>query len=181
MLELGVRQIFARSPKARAGWSVWQRRFRTGRLPSCGLAGAASGGQPNALLRPFLPRFNAQFQAPAQQLQAAYPLLTPSLSLAEALCFKHSRRVAWDRTIKLPMARPANAARPPPTPLRRGTGGSPGVGRCLTPGSVTWLDNFPPARAAATGCPAGLPPVGAVPAGHPHLDQGVAVLDPPIP
>ena len=64
------------------------------------LTGAVTIGQANAVFGQFLPRFNAHFQLPAEQPQTAYGPLAPSLSLAETLCLKHSRRVARDNTVK---------------------------------------------------------------------------------
>ena len=71
-------------------------------LASCELrvAGARTIDQANAVLRDFLPRFNAQFRVPAQQSQVAYRHLDSSLSLERILCFKHLRQVARDNTVK---------------------------------------------------------------------------------
>ena len=64
------------------------------------LAGAKTLAEANAVLRDFLPRFNAQFRVPAQQPQVAYRSLDPSLFLDRILCFKHQRQVARDNTVK---------------------------------------------------------------------------------
>ena len=64
------------------------------------LAGATTIDQANAMLQEFLPRFNQQFRVPAQQPQVAYRPLDPSLVLERILCFKHTRQVARDNTVK---------------------------------------------------------------------------------
>ena len=51
-------------------------------------------------MREFLPRFNNQFPVPAQQPEVAYRALDASLSLERVLCFKHTRQVARDNTVK---------------------------------------------------------------------------------
>ena len=52
------------------------------------------------LLKEFLDRFNARFGVPAQHPEAAYRPLGPGVCLDTALCFRHSRRVARDNTVK---------------------------------------------------------------------------------
>ena len=65
------------------------------------LAGATTIEEANALLKEFLDRFNARFGVPAQHPEAAYrPLGGPGVCLDTALCFRHSRRVARDNTVK---------------------------------------------------------------------------------
>ena len=58
------------------------------------LACARTIDQANAVLRDFLPRFNRQFRVPVQQAQPAYH------SLERVLCFRHTRQVARDNTVK---------------------------------------------------------------------------------
>ena len=64
------------------------------------LARATTIDQANAVLRDFLPRFNQQFRVPAQQAQIAYRSLDSSIFLERVLCFKHTRQVARDNTVK---------------------------------------------------------------------------------
>ena len=52
------------------------------------------------MLQEFLPRFNHQFRVPAQQPQVAYRPLDSSLVLERVLCFRHTRQVARDNTVK---------------------------------------------------------------------------------
>ena len=48
----------------------------------------------------FLPRFNQRFKAPAQYPETAFRPLDPELCLERVLCFKHSRKVAKDNTVR---------------------------------------------------------------------------------
>ena len=64
------------------------------------LAGATTIEEANVLLKEFLDRFNARFGVAAQHPEAAYRPLGPGVCLDTALCFRHSRRVARDNTVK---------------------------------------------------------------------------------
>ena len=98
--ELGIEQIFARSPQAKGRVERMAGTFQDRLVSELRLAGATTIDQANAVLRDFLPRFNNQFRVPAQQSQTAYRLLDPSLHLERILCFKHTRQVARDNTVK---------------------------------------------------------------------------------
>ena len=52
------------------------------------------------MLKDFLVRFNARFGVPAQHPQVTYRPLGSGVCLDTALCFRHSRRVARDNTVK---------------------------------------------------------------------------------
>ena len=64
------------------------------------LAGATTIERANVVLKDFLVRFNARFGVPAQHPQVAYRPLGSGVCLDTALCFRHSRRVARDNTVK---------------------------------------------------------------------------------
>ena len=98
--ELGIEQIFARSPQAKGRVERMAGTFQDRLVSELRLAGSATLDQANAVLRDFLPRFNHQFRVPAQQAQAAYRSLDSSLHLERILCFKHGRQVARDNTVK---------------------------------------------------------------------------------
>ena len=100
MGELGIEQIFARSPQAKGRVERMAGTFQDRLVSELRLAGAATIDQANAVLRDFLPRFNSQFRVPAQQAQVAYRSLDSSLHLDQILCFKHARQVARDNTVK---------------------------------------------------------------------------------
>ena len=100
MGELGIEQIFARSPQAKGRVERMAGTFQDRLVSELRLAGATTINQANSLLRDFLPCFNNQFRVPAQQPQPAYRSLDSSLHLERVLCFKHLRQVARDNTVK---------------------------------------------------------------------------------
>ena len=70
--ELGIEQIFAWSPQVKGRVERMVGTFQDRLVSELRLAGTANIDQANAVLRDFLPRFNAQFRVPAQRDQAAY-------------------------------------------------------------------------------------------------------------
>ena len=100
MGELGIEQVFARSPQAKGRVERMAGTFQDRLVSELRLAGARTIQQANAVLRDFLPRFNNQFRVPAQQPQIAYRSLDPSICLERILCFKSLRQVARDNTVK---------------------------------------------------------------------------------
>ena len=64
------------------------------------LADARTINQATAVLRDFLPRFNARFSVQPEHPEAAYRPVSRELYLSEILCFKHTRKVARDNTVK---------------------------------------------------------------------------------
>ena len=52
------------------------------------------------MLKDFLDRFNARFGVAAQHPEVAYRPLEPDVCLDTTICFRHSRRVARDNTVK---------------------------------------------------------------------------------
>ena len=64
------------------------------------LADARTIGQATAVLQDFLPRFNARFAVQPEHPDAAYRPVAPDLCLSEILCFKHTRKVGRDNTVK---------------------------------------------------------------------------------
>ena len=51
------------------------------------------------MLREFLPRFNARFAVPAEQLEPAYPSVPEEISLTETVSIRNTRKVARDNTV----------------------------------------------------------------------------------
>ena len=100
MGELGIEQIFARSPQAKGRVERMNGTFQDRPVSELRLAGAATIDQANAVLRDFLPRFNNQFCVAAQQSPTSYRSLASSLHLERILCFKHLRQVVRDNTVK---------------------------------------------------------------------------------
>ena len=100
MQELGIEQVFARSPQAKGRVERMAGTFQDRLVSELRLAGAITIDQANAVLQDSLTRFNKQFRVPAQQAQAAYRSLDSSIFLERVLSFKHTRQVARDNTVK---------------------------------------------------------------------------------
>ena len=94
MEELGIRQIFARSPQAKSRVERAAGTFQDRLVTELRLAGAAIISEAGEVLNSFLPRFNENFGVPAQQDCPAYRSLEQSVSLDGILCFKHRRKVS---------------------------------------------------------------------------------------
>ncbi len=100
MQELGVTQVFARSPQAKGRVERAAGTFQDRLLTELRLAGASTLEEANRVLQEYLPCYNGRFSVPAAQEGSAYRSLPPELELAEVLCFKHRRKVARDNTVK---------------------------------------------------------------------------------
>ncbi|MYA50072.1 MAG: ISNCY family transposase [Chloroflexi bacterium] len=100
MVELGVRQIFARSPQAKGRVERMAGSFQGRLVTELRLAGAESIDEANAILKDFVPRYNAQFAVPAELAKPAYRAWDEHRHLDEVLCFKSLRRVDRDNTVK---------------------------------------------------------------------------------
>ncbi len=100
MVELGIQQIFARSPQAKGRVERAAGTFQDRLVTELRLARARTIDQANAVLQDFLPRYNAQFAVLPELPEPAYrPWVSPQ-PLDEVLCFKHPRKVARDNTVK---------------------------------------------------------------------------------
>ena len=100
MGELGIQMIFALSPQAKGRVERTAGTFQDRLVTELRLAGVRSIGEANRVLEQFLPRFNQRFQVPAKHPDPAFRPLDPDLCLEQVLCFKHSRRVAKDNTVR---------------------------------------------------------------------------------
>ncbi len=100
MRELGIRQIFARSPEAKGRVERANGTFQDRLVSELRLAGASTLEEANQVLAEFLPRFNQRFGVPATQLESAYRPVDPELDLGSVLCIKELRRVAKDNTVQ---------------------------------------------------------------------------------
>ena len=100
MAELGVEQIFARPPEAKGWVERANGTFQDRLVTELRLAGARTISEANQVLWAFLTRFNKRFGVPPAQSTNAYRSPDPDLNLAGILCFKHSRKVARDNTVK---------------------------------------------------------------------------------
>ena len=100
MRELGITQIFARSPQAKGRVERAAGTFQDRLVTELRHASASTIPEAHAVLDRFLPRFNARFRVPAAQPVVAYRPLDPALPLASILSFRHPRTVARDNTVK---------------------------------------------------------------------------------
>ncbi len=100
MEELGIRQIFARSPQAQGRLERAAATFQDRLVSELRLAGATTITEANEVLNSFLPRCNEKFDVRAEQNCPAYRRLKQSVSLDRILCFKHRRKVSRDNIVK---------------------------------------------------------------------------------
>ena len=100
MEELGIRQIFARSPQAKGRVERTAGTFQDRLVTELRLAGVTTIDEANEVLHRFLPRFNEKFGVPAEHSSVAYRPMESSVALDQILCFKHRRKVARDNTVK---------------------------------------------------------------------------------
>ena len=98
--ELGIRQIFARSPQAKGRVERAAGTFQDRLVTELRLADARTMDQATAVLQDFLPRYNARFAVQPDHPEPAYRPADPNLCLSEILCFKDTRKVARDNTVK---------------------------------------------------------------------------------
>ena len=85
--ELGIRQIFARSPQAKGRVERAAGTFQDRLVTELRLADARTIDQATAVLQDFLPRYNAQFAVPAELPVSAYRSRISRQPLDEILCF----------------------------------------------------------------------------------------------
>ncbi len=100
MRELGVTQVFARSPEAKRRIERANGTFQDRLVAELRLAGVTTLDEANRFLESFLPHFNERFGVPAAQPEPAYRPVDPGLDIDAVLCFKERRRVARDNTVQ---------------------------------------------------------------------------------
>ena len=100
MQELGIQQIFARSPQAKGWVERAAGTFQDRLVTELRMAGSKTIDQANIVLRDFLPRHNTQFAVPAEVPEPAYRPWQSQRPLDQILCLKHARKVARDNTVK---------------------------------------------------------------------------------
>jgi hypothetical protein len=127
--ELGIRHIAARSPQAKGRverlWGTCQDRL----VSELRLAGAQRLADANRVLRDFLPGFNARFAGPPAQPGSAYRPLPAGFVPEQVFCFKYTRVVAADNTVRFGPRR----LHPAPAPGRAtATCGRDSAGRART-------------------------------------------------
>ena len=100
MQELGIEQVFARSPQAKGRVERMLETFQDRLVTELRLAGASNIDEGSLVLREYLPRFNARFSVAAEQPESAYRPVPDELCLTETICLKDTRKVARDNTVK---------------------------------------------------------------------------------
>ena len=98
--ELWIRQIFARSPQAKGRVERAAGTFQDRLVTELRLSDARTMDQATAVLQDFLPRYNARFAVQPDHPEPAYRPADPDLILSEILCFKDTRKVGRDNTVK---------------------------------------------------------------------------------
>lgn len=100
MRQLGVTQVFARSPEAKGRIERANGTFQDRLVSELRLAGVDTLEEANRVLQGFLPRFNARFRVPPADPEPAYRPLDPGLDIDGVLCVKERRKVAKDNTVQ---------------------------------------------------------------------------------
>jgi transposase len=100
MRELGITQIFARSPEAKGRIERANGTFQDRLVAELRLAGISTLGEANRFLQEYLPHFNERFAVPATIPELAYRPVSPDLNIGGILCFKERRKVAKDNTVE---------------------------------------------------------------------------------
>lgn len=100
MRELGVTQVFARSPEAKGRIERANGTFQDRLISELRLAGVSTVEEANQFLQKFLPRYNQHFAVPPAHTEPAYRPVSPGLDIDGVLCFKERRKVAKDNTVQ---------------------------------------------------------------------------------
>ena len=100
MRELGVTQVFARSPEAKGRVERANGTFQDRLVSELRLAGARTIEDANSVLETFVPRFNERFGVPPAELEPGYRVADPEMDIDTILCIKERRRVAKDNTVQ---------------------------------------------------------------------------------
>jgi hypothetical protein len=93
MRELGVTQVFARSPEAKGRIERANGTFQDRLVSELRLAGVSTVEEANQFLQKFLPRYNQHFAVPPAHTEPAYRPVSPGLDIDGILCFNLSLTV----------------------------------------------------------------------------------------
>ena len=100
MQELGITQVFARSPEAKGRVERANGTFQDRLVAELRLAGAHTLAEANTVLESFVPRYNSRFGVPPAQPELAYRPVDQGIDVDCSLCFKEWRRVGKDNTVQ---------------------------------------------------------------------------------
>jgi len=98
--ELGVETIFAHSPQAKGRVERLFGTLQDRLVSELRLAGSTTIAGANRFLPTYLPRHNARFAVAPAEPRAAWRALPAALALEAVCCFKYSRAVATDHTVR---------------------------------------------------------------------------------
>lgn len=99
--ELGIVSIVAHSPQAKGRVERLFGTLQDRLVAELGLAGAATLAEANAVLTAYLPHFNARFAVPAPVAAPAWRSLDPQTDPWQICCFRYTRTVGRDDTVRL--------------------------------------------------------------------------------
>ena len=100
MDELGIQMIYALSPQAKGRVERAAGTFQDRLVTELRLAGATTIEDAGVALRDFLPHFNERFGVSAPESEVVYRTVDGGTCLDRMLCFRHSRKVAKDNTVR---------------------------------------------------------------------------------
>ena len=100
MDELGIQMLYALSPQAKGRVERAAGTFQDRLVTELRLAGATTIEDAGVVLRDFLPHFNERFGVSAPESEVAYRPVDGGTCLDRMLCFRHSRKVAKDNTVR---------------------------------------------------------------------------------
>ena len=100
MDDLGMQMIFALSPQAKGRVERAAGTFQDRLVTELRIAGATTIEEARIVLKDFLSHFNKRFGVQARESEVAYRPIATGTCLDRVLCFKHSRKVAKDNTVK---------------------------------------------------------------------------------
>ena len=100
MDKLGIQMIYALSPQAKGRVERAAGTFQDRLVTELRLAGATTIEDAGVVLRDFLPHFNERFGVSAPESEVAYRPVDGGTCLDRMLCFRHSRTVAKDNTVR---------------------------------------------------------------------------------
>jgi transposase len=99
--ELGIVSIAAHSPQAKGRVERLFGTLQDRLVAELRLAGATTQEEANAVLAAYLPRFNARFAVPAASTDPAWRPLAPESDPWQICCFRYTRTVGRDDTVRL--------------------------------------------------------------------------------
>lgn len=99
--DLGIASIAAHSPQAKGRVERLFGTLQDRLVAELRLAGAATRAEANAVLAAYLPRFNARFAVPPTSVDPAWRPLAPETDPWQTCCFRYTRTVGRDDTVRL--------------------------------------------------------------------------------